>query len=71
MRNFKYIWSVICIVVLAFLIGCEGGQCYCVETTTEIGSSEVTVFEYWTDDCDYPFTSTETYSWGNRTTDCR
>lgn len=59
-------------LILLFLVACEQDQiCYCTETTTNIRQQTVSVDEYWIDDCDSEYTVVETYSWGNRITDCR
>ena len=52
-------------------MGCIDDTCHCVETTTQFYPYIVIVEEYWLNECNYPFVSTETYSWGNRITDCR
>lgn len=71
MKNFKYIALTFYIILFFILTSCSNDECYCVETTTEFYTNNVTIYEYWIDECDYPFTSTETYNWGNRITDCR
>ena len=57
--------------MLFTLMGCINNTCYCVETTTQFYPYRVTVEEYWVNECNHPFISTEVYNWGNRITDCR
>jgi hypothetical protein len=71
MKHSLYLKIIFYIILSLTISGCGDNNCYCVETITRFQPYRVTVEEYWTSGCDYPFTSVQTYWWGNTLTDCR